>query len=188
MEDTINSNEIPVVSTVVPAGTIDSNLAPTEEEQVLSSLNEEPTTTHVEQQDPIVETCDIKPNLNTLVTMDFVNKWKDFYLREGHTFPSTMSYYSFIKNFVTKKGIVINQKNVTKFRNNSKSGVCSAALKNFFNYLVIELSFPQDLLIIRFGKNNTKKKKEITTNYLQPLEVKAIIDKMQEEKLSLKVS
>lgn len=113
-----------------------------------------------------------------VVTPELVTKWKEFYLREGHTFHSTTTYYNYLKRFVGY-GIKINQKTVDKFREKNMAGACSGAMKNFFKFLVLKHKFPQEILDLHFEKSKSTKKfpKSIT-----PLEVQKVIDSMPDLK------
>lgn len=107
-----------------------------------------------------------------LATPELVNEWKKYYLREGHSFHSTTTYYNYIKRFVSY-GIKINQKTVDKFREKNMSGACSGALKNFFQYLVLKQGFPPETKYIHFDKSKSTKK---FPNSIDPLEVKKLVN------------
>lgn len=108
-----------------------------------------------------------------IVTPALIEEWKIYYLKT-HTYPSTETYYSFIKKYVGD-GIDINQKSVNKFRDNNLSPPASASLKCFFNYLVTRKEFPDEILNIRFDKS---KKSNIFPKSLPIIEVQSLIDNM----------
>lgn len=111
---------------------------------------------------------------NFIATPELVFEWKKHYLKEGHSMASAMTYFNYIKLFVDY-GIEINQKTVDRFREKHSSGVASAALKNFFNFLARKREFPQEILHIYFDKSKSKRK---LPESLEPMEVDKIIDAM----------
>ncbi len=116
-----------------------------------------------------------------IATKEQVEEWKKHYLSLGHTYPSTNTYYSFIKRFVGE-GTKINQKVVDKFREKNMSCPASSSLKNFFKFLVNKKACPADVLNIRFERSITKRifPKSITRD-----EVEIIIENMPEFRLKV---
>lgn len=99
-----------------------------------------------------------EPPINKkFATPDHVLEWRKYYLREGHSVHSTTTYFNYIKLFVDY-GIEIDQKAVDRFRAGHPSGVVSAALKNFFGFLVKKKGFPMEVRHIYFDKTKTKRK------------------------------
>lgn len=85
-------------------------------------------------------------------TKEMLTEWKRLYLKT-HTYPSTETYYSFLKRYVGDNGIEINQNTVDKFRENNMSYPASASLKTFCKFLFRKYSFPEDILNIRYDKS-----------------------------------
>jgi integrase len=109
------------------------------------------------------------------VKKEEVDNWKRWYLSQGHTYPSTMTYYSFIKRYVGDEGIEITQKNVDHFRLSNMSCPCSGALKSFFYYLVRTNKSEDYILNIRFDRNKQTKR---FPNSLTFIEVQKLIKNM----------
>jgi len=116
-----------------------------------------------------------KVNTKILATPELVLKWKEHYLREGHSVHSTTTYFNYLKRFVGY-GTEITQKKVDRFRENNMSGACAGALKNFFNYLVNKQEFPEQVRYIKFDKSKSTKK---FPKSIDPLEVQKIIDSIE---------
>ncbi|MFW6025510.1 MAG: tyrosine-type recombinase/integrase [Candidatus Woesearchaeota archaeon] len=108
--------------------------------------------------------------------LQHAEKFKKWYLRQGHTYASAQEYYNNIKRFIGKSGEKeINQKTVDRFRAKAMRTTTSGALKKFFYYLVRHHGFPEEILNIRFDRNKqTKKYPESITAQ----EVQIIINKM----------
>lgn len=128
---------------------------------------------------PIIDSLSESESLDkTLVTPELVLKWKEHYLREGHSVHSTTTYFNYIKRFVGY-GIEINQKKVDRFREKNMSGACAGALKNFFNYLVDKQYFPDKVRYIKFDRSKSVRK---MPKSIDPLEVQKIIDAIEDLK------
>lgn len=97
-----------------------------------------------------------EPRTNNEVTLEDVEDWRKYFLR-NHGYPSTNTYYSFLKQFVGI-GTEINQKNIKKFQAERKSPPARAALKSFVEFLVEEKNFSPDLYMLRYFKTKTTKK------------------------------
>jgi integrase len=119
-----------------------------------------------------------KPKEKFEALPEMVNNWKEFYLREGHSFHSTMTYYNYIKRFVGY-GTFINQKTIDKFRISNTSSASSGAVKNFLNFLVNKKGFPREIQYIHFDKSKSTKK---FPKHISTLEVEKIINGMPDLK------
>jgi len=108
------------------------------------------------------------------VDANHVLEWKKQFLKEGHSIPSTNTYYSFIKRFVDYE-TEINQKTVDIFRRKNMCAPCSGALKSFFQFLVYKQEFPDTILNIRFDRNKTVRKFPKSLPYA---EIRKLIDAM----------
>ena len=119
-----------------------------------------------------------EPLTRTFVTPAMASEWRKQYLKEGHTLPSTQTYYSFIKRFVSFDGREITQKSVNRFRGSdmNMSGVASGALKCFFQFLVSKKDFPEEILNIRFDKSKTETK---FPESITPEEVQKVVDSIE---------
>lgn len=132
----------------------------------------------MEEVTPINIVEPVKEESPTYVKPDLVMEWQKFYLKDGHSIPSTRTYYSFIKKFVDY-GIEINQKEVSNFRINNRQTGASGALKAFFRFLVYKKGFPESILNLRFDKSKQTKK---FPESISPLEVSKLIDNMESVK------
>jgi len=92
-----------------------------------------------------------------LITKEFIEKYKKWYLAQGHSFASTQEYYNNIRRYVGD-GKEITQKNVDKFRSTAMRTATSGALKSFFYYLVRHHEHDDYILNIRFDRNKQTKK------------------------------
>jgi integrase len=118
-----------------------------------------------------------------VANIELADAWRKYYIKEGHTIHSTTTYYNYIKLFVGL-GIQINQKAVDKFRDYHYSSASSAALKNFFNFLVVKHNFPPEILYIRFAKNKSTRK---FPESLEEIEVKKLIAGMGQHELKSQI-
>ena len=110
--------------------------------------------------EPLLNTESLRtPNIRkeTVVNKGLLNEWKIQHISEGHSLPSTLTYYSFIKKYVGS-GKVISQKTINIFRKDNMSCVASSAIKCFFRFLVDKKEYPDWILNLRFGKSKTVKK------------------------------
>lgn len=116
----------------------------------------------------------------SIATQELLSDWKKYYLKEGHSVHSMITYYNYIFRFVGK-GTEINQKVIDRFMNKDKnsSGACGSAIKNFIKFLVRKKGFPMELLSLYFEKTRSEKK---MLKYLDPLEVQKLIDSIDLEK------
>lgn len=110
-----------------------------------------------------------------IATLEDVDEWKKFYLKEGHTVSSTTTYYNYIKIFIGNSN-EINQKNIDAYRNKHYSTASSASLKRFFEFLVKKKGFPNDILNFHYGKNKKTRKAPAP---IEPIEVQKIIDSIE---------
>lgn len=124
-----------------------------------------------------------KDSEKLLATPDMVLEWKKHHLREGHSIPSTNTYFSFIKRFVDY-GILVDQKSVNRFRANNMSGPCAGALKAFFRFLVVKRGFPEEIQNMRFDRSKSTKR---FPSGLQAIEVQKILIGMGEVGLKEKL-
>lgn len=110
--------------------------------------------------------------LNFYATPGMVEQWKKYYIKEGHSVHSTITYYNYIRRFVGY-GIKINQKAVDKFRENNRTTASAGALKKFFHFLHYKKGFPREILNFYFDKSKKTKKFPEGVN---AIEVKKLID------------
>lgn len=137
-------------------------------------MGEQEIPLEVPQESKDLKTLLIESNpKNFLCHPELAKEWRNFYLKEGHSIASTTTYFNYIKLFLlTNYDLEIDQKSVDRFRNKHSSGIVSAALKNFFQFLVRKKSFPQELLYVHFDKSKTKRK---FPEALEMIEVEKII-------------
>lgn len=115
-----------------------------------------------------------------IVTQLHAEKYKKWYLLQGHSYASTQVYFNMIKRYINK-GKEISQKNVDAFRELSMRSTSSGALKSFFYYLVRHHKHDDYILNIKFDRNKSsnnhpdslsKKEVEVLINNMPTLKYK----------------
>ena len=124
------------------------------------------------------------PVKEVIVTSEMVKEWRQQYLNEGHTLPSTQTYYSFLKKFVGYE-VKVSQTTVNMFRNKNMSGGASGALKTFFRYLVEKKEYPDWLLDIRLGKSKKVKKQPTTLTVSEVLKIIEVMPGKRDKNLTI---
>lgn len=111
---------------------------------------------------------DIINNDKKIIDSSIIEPWKKWFISQGHSIESCLTYESFIKRFVGN-GVKINQKNTDLFMESHMNSVSSSSLKSLYKFLVRKNYCSPDILNIRFERNKQTKRlpKSISYNDVQ---------------------
>jgi len=110
-----------------------------------------------------------------------IKSWKKWFLSQGHSLESCITYESFIKRFIGL-GIKVNQKSTDIFMESHSNSVSSSALKSLFKFLVFKKKYSNDLLNIRFERNKQTKRLPKSISYT---DIQTIIKNMRSTKTKI---